>query len=371
MKLLPVQFGLGFILLLDSGRAEESIRDCHFEATKTSRQIEAQLQKLLFSQPGKVDTYVFAIAKGDCLLFSKYKSGYNREHRYLDWSVAKSVSSIVIGRAVKLGLISMEDPVLQYFPEFKGQISSHLKLFHLLNFSSGIHWNESYEYSPLESDVLKMLFGSGRFDMPRYVLGRGENSEPGGSWNYSSGDSNLLMGCLRIALQKNGIKLESFVQDQVLKPLGVDHVSWEMDGAGNFVASSYFYSTPEALLKIGEFVLSEWKSARFLPQNWIKGAAELSPFFDESSLKKWGDEVYGGAHWWVTSGNQTQSIPNKWPKLGEPAFMAIGHWGQILGILPKTEIVLLRLGRDKKGRVDLQAMFQMAKDYALSLGAIK
>jgi len=96
-------------------------------------------------------TGVIAVKNGEIIL-ERYAFGRGPDDRWISMSVAKSVTSTLIGAAVKDGLIgSIDDPVVGYIPELKGTAFDGVMIRHLMTMSSGVRWKE--DYIDLRSDI--------------------------------------------------------------------------------------------------------------------------------------------------------------------------------------------------------------------------
>jgi CubicO group peptidase (beta-lactamase class C family) len=78
-------------------------------------------------------------------VFEKYWDGYSDSSLSNSFSMAKSITSLLIGVALKEGKIkSLQEPVGNYLPEFTTGEKSKIRIIDLLTMSSGSDWNESY-----------------------------------------------------------------------------------------------------------------------------------------------------------------------------------------------------------------------------------
>ena len=90
------------------------------------------------------ETVAFLIIHNDTIQYEKYFNGYERESVVASFSMAKSVTSILIGCALEDGYIkSIEEPIINYIPELKNDDVGKVTIKELLNMRSGIKFNES------------------------------------------------------------------------------------------------------------------------------------------------------------------------------------------------------------------------------------
>lgn len=135
----------------------------------------------------------------------------------------------------------------------------------LLHWASGTDWQEDYEYAPLKSSVVAMLYTRGREDMAAYTAARDTVASPGQRFLYSSGDSNLLAAALRGMLDAS--QYPDYPRHALFTPLGIDSAVWERDRAGTYVGSSYLYLSARDLARIGLLMQREgrWQDRQLLP----------------------------------------------------------------------------------------------------------
>ena len=115
---------------------------------------------------------VVVIRDGE-LIYERYAGPTKASTPHLTWSMSKSLLAATLGVAYREGRFKLDEPVAQYYPAFQGHPS--VKLGHLLNWASGLAWQEDYEYAPLRSSVVAMLYTRGRGDMARFVAEHQKN----------------------------------------------------------------------------------------------------------------------------------------------------------------------------------------------------
>lgn len=280
---------------------------------------------------------VVVIHKG-YLVHEQYARNYKASTSHLSWSVSKSFVNALFGIAEQKGLLKRSDKASSYFKGLGQGEASKVTIQNLLNMASGLCWNEGYEASPLKSTVIKMLYTAGREDMAQFAVKQGMCFPAGTRWYYSSGSSNLLMGILREAVTP--AKYEAFVWKELFDRIGMKQVTWERDGSGNFVGSSYLHAPPRELAKFGYLYLNDgvWEGKRLFPKDWV-AFTTTSPRADPRG-------VYG-AHWWLNVGRPRQKIGRRFPDAPADTFLASGHWGQYIFVIPSRDLVVVRVGDDR------------------------
>ena len=285
----------------------------------------------------KVDDYAFskdASYKTDGLLviykgkivFEKYSNGYSSEKLHLLWSTSKSVTSLLTGILVKEGRISVDEDISSYYPAAKG-----ITVKHLLNMSSSIDWNEGYEGNPLNSNVIQMLYTSGRSDMDEYTSKIKRKGPSGTIFKYSSGETNLLMGFIKNKISNKEI-YENLPWEKIFIPLGIKEATWERDKSGTFIGSSYLYLTPRDFARIGYLYLREgkWKNKEIISEAWVYFSRAMAQSFVTTTLDGDSNAKGYGAIWWLNETLSEKGLIRPYPDAPEDLFMALGHHGQIL-----------------------------------------
>lgn len=227
------------------------------------------------------------IVRGGQIVGEAYGRGYTEDTPHLTWSVAKSFTQALIGIAVRDGVLDLDGFAYTYYPALDKSDRRDMRVRHLLNMSSGLFWAEDYEYAPLKSDVVAMLYTRGQDDMPAFVADRAMRAEPGTHVFYSSGDTNLLHGILRNALGDDQ-RYTNYPWQELFDVIGMQSAVWERDPAGNYVGSSYVYATPRDVAKFGFLYLNDgmWNGRRLLPEGWVDLARTPAPGYAVSELNK-------------------------------------------------------------------------------------
>jgi len=308
----------------------------------------------------KITTEALAVYRGDCVLFERYERGFTANKKHLTWSVSKSVTSVIMGVAEHKGVLRRDDLLSMYYPELTHPHMSELKLGHLLHWSSGFEWQETYEFAPLYSDVVAMLYTEGRSNMADYVLQRPWPHRPGTRWNYSTGDSTLMMGVLGKALRHQDVS--QCADENLFQVLGIQDVTWERDTSGTLVGGAYLYMTAKDLAKIGQLMLQEglWKGKRLLSKDWVQESSTLSPFYTQEAYKERvaiGNDQNAGMHWYVNQSDPARGIERSWNDAPEDIFIGVGHWGQMLAVFPSQQLVVVRFADELDGTLQKNKFF--------------
>ena len=248
------------------------------------------------------------------------------ETTLISWSMAKSMTHALVGIAQMDGLLHVENNNL--FPEWANDERRNITLQHLLEMRSGLSWVEDYVDDDV-SDVIDMLFGSGKDDNAGYAIAQPLASVPGAEWLYSSGTTNIVTRLLGNALgDDNGshVNIERFMRSRLFDAI-LMQAEPKFDAAGTFVGSSYVYATARDFAKFGLLYLRDGvcNGVRILPEGWVDHARAQHVFDSDTGLGY-------GAHWWTLPGEHNSLV-------------ASGYEGQYIMVIPDRDLVVVRLGK--------------------------
>lgn len=284
------------------------------------------------------------------IVYERYAHGYDATRPHLAWSVSKTFTSSLVGIAVQQGRLSLDASVCTVLADVP-QHACVITVADLLAFSSGLDWKETYEHDPpTSSSVLAMLYGEGQSDMARFVLGHPLRDRPGESFQYSSGDSNVLSAIAGAALAPaHG---ERFPWTALFEPLQMQGVTFERDGAGTYVGSSYLYATPRDMARLGQLWLDDgcWGGQRLLPPGWVAWSTQVTPGMKAKPLEWTVGDAVQGRQVWLNQPLPEQGAPDlPWPAAPPDTFAAMGHWKQSITVIPSRDLVIVRTGDDRDG----------------------
>jgi len=287
-----------------------------------------------------IRTDALLIIRDGRIVHERYTAPTTAATAHLTWSVSKSVLATLLGVAQGEGRFQLQDAVSRFYPPMRAHPG--VRMADLLHWASGLAWQEDYEYAPLKSSVVAMLYTRGRADMAAYTAARGTSASPGQRFLYSSGDSNLLAAALRGMLDAG--QYPDYPWQALFTPLGIDSAVWERDRAGTYVGSSYLYLSTRDLARIGLLMQRDgrWQGRQLLPKAWV--AFNRTPFAQAEVLS---GEANPGGHWWLNQPLTDAQRP--WPSAPAATFAALGHWGQALYVLPEQKLVIVRYADDRDG----------------------
>ena len=275
----------------------------------------------------ELKTVAVVVIKNDSLLYEKYWDGYSDSSLSNSFSVAKSITSLLIGTAIKEGKIkSVDEPVGNYLPEFKEGLAAKLRIKDLLTMSSGSNWDESYS-NPL-SVTTESYYGS---DLYKTATGVKIVKEPGTYHSYKSGDTELLGLILEKA---TGKPISAYASEKLWQPLGAEHpAKWGTDReGGNEKAFCCFNTNARDFARLGQLMLDsgKWKGNSIIDSAYYKQSITACQIPEEDG-EPCNDYGY---QWWIRP-----EFPG--------VFYARGILGQYIIVIPSKNIVMVRLGHKR------------------------
>ena len=290
-----------------------------------------------FSEPFpkmKRGTRAVVVVYNGRIVAKKYSYGFTEDTPLLGYGMSKSVINALIGLLVSQGKVSLDEPVS--VPEWNesGDSRRNITLNQLLRMSSGLEFDDSKP--PLTDSVI--MFGYP--DMAAFAANKPLTGEPGSTFLYSNGTTNIISRIIRTAVGGNDDDYFPFPRRALFDRIGMRSAILEPDAAGNFVGSTYMYATARDWARFGMLYLQDgvWEGERILPEGWVAYSAKPAP---SDPSKEY------GAHFWTNAGKEQNSDKGKWPQLPADAFFALGHDGQSVTIIPSRKLVVVRLGLTK------------------------
>ena len=208
-------------------------------------------------------------------------------------SATKSIVSLAIGRLIDAGKIkSIEQPVCDFYSEWKQGRKKSITIRHLLNQTSGLQ-----NLSATSSEIYPSP------DFVQLALAAELSDDPGSKFSYNNKAVNLLAGVVK---QASGMRMDKYLGKEIFEPLGIRDYSWTLDRAGNPHGMSGLQIGAIDLAKIGQMMLDEgsWNGKQVLSKDWVRQSIEPS------------QEHYPlyGLLWWLHFESETVSINDEYIK---------------------------------------------------------
>ena len=278
-------------------------------------------------------SYAIRVYRRGCLVGEDRAASVNRNQTYESWSMAKSVTSMIVGRSMTLRMMSADDPVGSLVPEADephGEISVH----NLLTMTSGLKWNGFRDYNI--------------FTMPdriRDALTLEVVKPPGTYFEYAQSAVSLLA---EAAGRAAGEDVMAFAQRELMTPLGIEEGSWDWtrDPAGHVGGFYGVQMTPDDYGRLGDLMRrgGVWRGERLLSRRYMRRA--LAP------------SATNGCYGWLiwvnaaapcigpTITNRPVRNTRDMPDMPADMYTFSGLFGQRVTVFPSQDLVIVRVGQD-------------------------
>ncbi len=208
------------------------------------------------------------------IVLERYGLDFSAEGKWTSFSVAKSLTSTLVGAAIKDGAIrSIDDKVSDYIPDLKGSAYDDVTIEQLLTMTSGVRWNE--DYGDPKSDVA--LFNNHTPDegvdaTVSYMRKLPREAPPGEKWVYKTGETNLI-GVLVTAA--TGQPLAEYMSEKIWKPYGMSKdATWLLGSTEQEIGGCCIQASTRDFARFGQFMLDGGMAdgRSVLPEGWIEKA---------------------------------------------------------------------------------------------------
>ncbi|MEE4201160.1 serine hydrolase domain-containing protein [Erythrobacter sp.] len=313
----------------------------------------------LFRLEGLGETRALVLLHDGKVAAERYGAGYDGETRFVSWSMAKTITAVLIGMLVADGLLSVDAPAPVPLWQRSGDPRADITLRHLLQMRAGLRHTEAGD-PPHESSEVRMLFLDGRGDMAKWAREQPLEAEPGERFEYSSNTTVILADIAARALTSSDDPetrrraVADYLEERLFAPLGMTSIVPEYDASGTLIGGSLMHATARDYARFGEFLRAGGRAPggeQLVPRRWIEAMVSPSPVSPQYGYQTWLNRPVPDAE------RPHPLFPDRAP---ESLFAMIGHMGQYVLVSPEQRVTLVRLGHsDGEER---PAMLQQAAD---------
>ena len=277
------------------------------------------------------------------------------------YSLSKSFTSTAIGLAVAEGRLTLDDPVLKFFPDDAPSHPSRnlkaMRVRHLLSMNTGHHEDTTLQvfrrlrqislFGPRarQTEALTGHVSGGEDEnWPKAFLSLPVEHRPGAWFVYNTGATYMLSA---IITRLTGEPLLEYLRPRLFDPLGIENPVWETDPRGISLGGTGLHIRTEEIARFGQMYLQKgmWQDRRIVPEQWIAEATKATS--DNSNTETNPD-------WRVGYGYQFWRCRNN-------AYRADGAFGQYCVVMPEQDALLTIIG----GVRDMQAVLDKVWKYLL------
>ena len=220
---------------------------------------------------GKIDSLL--IVKNGKLVVEQYYNYFDRAQAHQMQSVSKSITSLLVGSAIKQGYIdSVEDPISKYLPQYGHLLKDRkagITIQHLLTMSAGFDWNE--QNPPYSNPKNIRMQEATSEDGVEFTLSRALINKPGEVFTYSGGYVTVIGAIVKNATGADSV-LDYLQKTSTLKALKFENLLWQKQADGRINTAGGVMLRPRDLAKIGKLMLNDgvWNGQALLPKNWVE-----------------------------------------------------------------------------------------------------
>jgi CubicO group peptidase (beta-lactamase class C family) len=293
------------------------------------------------------------IARDDTILFEHYRYARTDKDRFLSQSMAKTLTSLLVGIAVSEGAIhSIDDTAATYVSELAGTEYGATPLRALLLMSSGVAFHEQ-NYQP-DEDIINLhraLLGKeavGAIAALRQFNTR--DAPPNTRLVYASSETEVLGLVVSRAVR---MPLADYLATRIWQKLGAESdAAWAIDPTGQEVAYCCFIATLRDWARLGLMLAHDgaWNGQQIVPRQWLLDATTVPPdsYLRNTVAQSWG------------YGYQVVILPGE-----RRMFLLLGISGQGLFIDPESKLIMVQTAVRKLPVGDPKSPEAMALWYAV------
>jgi len=272
-------------------------------------------------------TNALLVLKNGKIVTEIYRNNTGPDTHFMSWSMAKSITSTLVGLALSEHRIkSLDDPIVTYLPELKDGAYRDVTIRQILEMRSGVDYEERYDFDnpgiAATNHINSLVRNTTRFaDMARTLK---QKHKPGAVFEYKTIDTAVLGWLVE---RVSGMTASAYLASRVWEPLGAQSDGFFiMDGPpgiGREFTGAGYNATLRDYARLGQMILNggEANGHRILPADWIAQATVPAVPSDPKANY--------GYQWWTVPGSH--------------AFQALGLQGQYIFIDPDSKTVVVKL----------------------------
>jgi CubicO group peptidase (beta-lactamase class C family) len=286
------------------------------------------------------------VIKDGVIQFERYQYDRKETDRYLSNSMAKTITAMGVGIALREGLIrSLDDRADTYAPSLTGTLYGETTIRHLLRMSSGAKFEELYNGA---DDLARYGAASSREGAAGGAKVINQRLQPQGSvFNYASAETDMLALVMRGATGEN---LSAYLQPRLWQPMGAASSGlWRTDATGLERASGNFNATARDYARLGILLSNDGRRpdrpemGEIIPRDFLIEATDWKQHPPAFAPKK-ATPYYGyGYQVWTFPGAQRR-------------FALLGVYGQSIFVDPAQKLVLVHLAANATAKAGQTSM---------------
>ncbi|MEZ5500996.1 MAG: serine hydrolase [Steroidobacteraceae bacterium] len=295
------------------------------------------------------------VVRNGRIAYEKYLRGTDANTLFVSWSMAKSVTSTLLGLLVRDGAISsLSQPAGAYVAELNESGYGDVPLRDLLQMSSGVKFVEdNFDQTSREGRAWIDGVIERRLPYNQTILWFHEKLRPPGTAFYYASIEPQVVGW--VVRRRAGKPLAEYFSERIWQKLGAEHdASWVLDRPGGMeIASCCINATTRDYARFGLLFLNDGRvgDEQVVPAEWVRLATRPDPerpYLHPGAIEKRNGLGYQH-YWWL------------WPD--DDAYSALGHGGQWIYVNPRRQLVIVQTATwspsaEGSGYPETQAVFR-------------
>ena len=270
-------------------------------------------------------TVALALIDNGNIVFEGYTKGSTEDHKFISFSMGKSLTALTIGEAYCSGKInSLDDVAEKYAPELKNIPIGKVTIRNLLRMSSGVRTAQSHHGQPYFKATDDLLFlRASMIDILSKYSNNNNVSFLGNPWNYSNLDTDALYYVIKGA---TGTTFSDYYRSTVGEKAGLKNISyWALDNKGHEITHSFYYATLRDWIRISLYIRDQLKNkSGTCVSNFIKDATTTQAHANTPDFNSYGYQFF---------------VKNK--DTFNDDFWMVGFAGQRIGFNMKNDKIIL------------------------------
>lgn len=300
--------------------------------------------RLIEAQPGiesiedfltDTDTTAFLVMHDGELVLERYLKGHSESSAENSFSVAKSITSALVGLAIRDDYLKLEAPITEYLPELLARDPRFrdVTIESLLNMRSGIRYVDGIKFPIFNSDDPLSYYYP---NLETILLERTLVEAPPGKFQYNKYNPQFI----GLALSRSAdITVSGYLSQALWSPMGASYAAgWNTDDHGLERMESGFFARARDLARFGLMYLNDGQvdGHQVIPKEWVQISTDTPKHIvlENYDGRTWGYRL----GWWI--------VPR--PE-GPSDYCGIGHFGQFIYVSPQYNAVFVRNGPGRGG----------------------
>ena len=260
----------------------------------------------------------FMLVRHGHVIAEAWWNPYDAQTPHVLYSLSKSFTSTAVGLAISEGKLSLDDPVLKFFPdEAPAEPSANLKAMRV---SDLLRMNTGHQTEPPIREAPKP--GTKTATWVKKFLDHPVPFKPGSHFLYNSPATYMASA---IVQKVTGQTVLDYLRPRLLDPLGFKDPQWVTSPEGISAGAYGFFARTEEIANFGQLYLQKgmWKGRQLVPARWVEQATSLQTSNGSSPTSDW-DQGYGYQFW----------------RSRNKAYRGDGAFGQYCIVIPEKDAVI-------------------------------